>query len=113
MLGGLGNIGGLFKQAKEMQERLASVQQALAEKRFDGDAGGGSVVATVDGKGSLVDIKIEPEAANDVELLEDLIKGAVSVAAKKAQDAVRDEMTQLTGGMNIPGLSDLLGGAGK
>lgn len=110
MLGGLGNLSSLVKQAKEMQGRMAEVQKALAEKRYEGDAGGGSVVATVDGKGTLVDIKIEPEAAKDIELLEDLIKGAVSVAAKKATEGANQEMAQLTGGLNIPGLSDMLGG---
>lgn len=111
MLGGLGNLGGLFKQAKEMQGRLAEIQKTLAERRFEADAGGGAVVATVDGKGTLVDIKIEPGAAEDVELLEDLIKGAAAAAAKKAMEGAKQEMARLTGGINIPGLGELLGGS--
>ncbi len=111
MLGGLGNLAGLLKQAKGIQDRLAGFQKELESRRYQGDAGGGAVVATVDGKGTLVDIKIQPEAVTDVELLEDMIKGAVSVAANKARDAAKTEMAQLTSGINIPGLSDLLGGS--
>lgn len=110
MLGGLGNIAGLMKSAKEMQANLARVQAELATRRYVGDAGGGMVIATLDGKMSLIDIKIDPEAANDVELLEDLVKAAVGAAAAKAQEGIKQEMAQVTGGMNIPGLSDMLGG---
>ena len=110
MLGGLGNLGELFKQAKEFQERLAAIQKELATKRYQGESGAGAVTATVDGKGTLMDIKIQPDAAADVELLEDLITSAVRVAAGKARDAVRDEMTGLTGGLNITGLTEMLGG---
>lgn len=110
MLGGLGNIAGLMKSAKEMQANLARVQAELATRRYVGDAGGGMVIATLDGKMTLIDIKIDPEAANDVELLEDLVKAAVGAAAAKAQEGIKQEMAQVTGGMNIPGLSDMLGG---
>lgn len=110
MLGGLGNIAGLMKSAKEMQANLARVQAELATRRYVGDAGGGMVTATLDGKMTLIDIKIDPEAANDVELLEDLVKAAVGAAAAKAQEGIKQEMAQVTGGINIPGLSDMLGG---
>ncbi|MCH7705222.1 MAG: YbaB/EbfC family nucleoid-associated protein [Planctomycetes bacterium] len=110
MLGGLGNIAGLMKSAKEMQANLAKVQAELATRRYVGDAGGGMVTATVDGKLTLIDIKIDPEAANDVELLEDLVKAAVGVASAKAQEGIKQEMARVTGGINIPGLSDMLGG---
>ena len=110
MLGGLTNLPGMLKQAKEMQSRMADIHKGLAAKRYQGDAGGGSVVATVDGKGTLVDIRIQPDAVADVELLEDMIKGAVAVASAKATETAREEMAKLTGGLNIPGLSDMLGG---
>ena len=110
MLGGLGNIAGLMKSAKEMQANLAKVQAELATRRYVGDAGGGMVTATVDGKMTLIDIKIDPEAANDVELLEDLVKAAVGAASAKAQEGIKQEMARVTGGINIPGLSDMLGG---
>lgn len=110
MLGGLGNIAGLMKSAKEMQANLAKVQAELATRRYVGDAGGGMVTATVDGKLTLIDIKIDSEAANDIELLEDLVKAAVGAASAKAQEGIKQEMARVTGGINIPGLSDMLGG---
>ncbi len=110
MLGGLGNLAGLLKSAKEMQANMAKMQAELATRRFEGDAGGGVVRATVDGKGTLVDIKIDPAAVEDVELLEDLVKGAVGAATAKSQEAIKAEMAAMTGGVNIPGLTDMLGG---
>lgn len=110
MLGNLGNLAGLMKSAKELQGQMAKMQEEMANRRFDGDAGAGMVRATVDGKGTLLDIKIEPSAAEDVELLEDLIKGAVGAAVTKSQEAMKTELSGLTGGLNIPGLTEMLGG---
>ncbi|MFQ5463899.1 MAG: YbaB/EbfC family nucleoid-associated protein [Phycisphaerae bacterium] len=110
MFGQLGNLAGLMKSAKDIQANMAKMQAELAVRRFEAEAGGGAVRATVDGKGVLVDIRIEPTAAQDVELLEDLIKSAVCVASTKAHDAMKAEMAQLTGGLNIPGLDEMLGG---
>ncbi len=110
MFGGLGNLAGIMKQAKAMQENLQKVQESLAASRYEADAGAGMVRVVVNGKSELVDIKIDPKAAEDVELLEDLIKAAVAAASKKAQEAAKSEMAQLTGGLNIPGLSELMGG---
>jgi nucleoid-associated protein EbfC len=110
MFGGLGNLAGLMKQAKSMQENVQKMQESLAAQRFEGEAGAGLVRAVVNGKGELVDIKIDPQAVTDVELLEDMVKAAISAASRKAQDGMKEEMSKLTGGLNIPGLSDLLGG---
>lgn len=110
MLGGLGNLAGMMKSAKEIQGRMVALQEELAARRFEADAGGGMVRAIVDGKGVLVDVKIDPSALSDVELLEDFVKAAVSAASTKAQDAMKAEMASLTGGLNIPGMSEMLGG---
>ena len=110
MFGGLGNLTGLLKSAKEMQANMAKMQAELAERRYEGDAGGGMVKAIVDGKSTLVDIKIDPSAVGDVELLEDLVKSAVGVATGKSQEAMKTEIAAMTGGMNIPGLTDMMGG---
>lgn len=109
MFGGLGNLGALFKQAKSFQENMQKMQESLAQQRFDADAGAGMVTATVDGKGELVRIKIDPKATEDVELLEDLITAAVSSASKKAQEGMKAEMARLTGGLDLGGLGNLLG----
>jgi len=111
MFGQLGDIAGLLKSAKSMQQNMAKLQEDLAAKRIEASSGGGMVRVVVDGKGSLVDIKIEPDAVKDVELLEDLIKGALSAAAMKAQESMKRDMAQLTGGLNLPGLTDMLSGA--
>ena len=58
MLSGLGNLGGMFKQAKELQERMSDVQKELIASRYQGEAGAGAVVVTVDGKGTVVDGEI-------------------------------------------------------
>ena len=110
MFGSLGNLAGILKSAKEMQGQMTKLQAELANRRYHGEAGGGMVRATVDGKGTLVDIKIDSQAAEDIELLEDLVKAAVGAATAKSQQAVKDEMASLAGGLNIPGLADMLGG---
>jgi DNA-binding YbaB/EbfC family protein len=110
MLGNLGNMMGALKQAKELQSRMAEVQAELASKRFVADSGGGAVAVTVDGKGTVINVKIDPTATADVELLEDLVKAAVCAAVRKSQEAMQEELSKLTGGFNIPGLSEMLGG---
>lgn len=105
-------FGGLLKQAKEMQQRMAQMQQELASRTFVADAGGGMVTATVNGKQELLAIKIEPQAAGDVEMLEDLVRAAVNAAVRKSQDAMKEELSKVTGGLNLPGLSDMFGGGG-
>jgi DNA-binding YbaB/EbfC family protein len=110
MLGGLGNFAGFLKTARDLQGNLARMQETLAARRHEGVAGGELVRAIVDGKGTLVDIKIDPKATADVELLEDLVKAAVGSAVGKSQEAMKQEMSALTGGMDLGGLSQMLGG---
>lgn len=112
MFGGLGNLANMMKQAKHLKENMAQMQEALAEQRYEADAGAGMVKAIVNGKAELMDIKIDPKAVEDVELLEDTIKAAVAAAVTKAQEGAKAEMAKLTGGMDIPGLQDMLGDGG-
>lgn len=109
MLGGLGNLTNLMKQAKQMQSQWGDMQKEILSRRFEGEAGGGAVVVTVDGRGMMIDIKISPNAIGDVELLEDLIKGAMAVASKKAGEVMQEQISKMTGGLNIPGLSEMFG----
>jgi nucleoid-associated protein EbfC len=111
MFGGLGNLPNLLKQAKSLQENMQKIQENLAQQRFEADAGAGMVRTVVDGRGDLVQIKIDPQAAGDIELLEDLIKAAIHAARKKAQEGMEAEMQRMTGGLNLPGLSEFLGQA--
>jgi len=108
MFGKLGDIAGMMKQAKEMQGRMQEMQEQLAAARFEAETGAGAVKATVTGKLELVDLKIDPASAGDIEMLEDLIKSAVCAAQAKAADGVKAEMQKMTGGMNIPGLEGMM-----
>jgi DNA-binding YbaB/EbfC family protein len=109
MFGKLGDIAGMMKQAKEMQGRMQEMQEQLALARFEAETGAGAVKATVTGKLELVELKIDPASAGDIEMLEDLIKSAVCAAQAKAAEGVKAEMQKMTGGMNIPGLDGMLG----
>jgi len=111
LLGNLGQLGGLLKQAQQMQQKVQQLQELLAEQRFDAEAGAGLVKATVDGRGNLVAIKLKPEALqpSEAEMLEELIKSAVCAASAKAQQCYREEIGKMTGGLNLPGLSEMLG----
>ena len=100
------NMNKLMKQAKQMQAKMSKVQEELEEKKVEATAGGGAVKVVVNGKQEVLDLEIDPDAVDseDVEMLEDLILGAVNEGLRKAQDMVDDEMGKVTGGMNIPGM---------
>ena len=101
------NFGNIMKQAKKLQERMASLQNELALRTVEASAGGGMVSVLVNGKHDLVSLKIEKEVVNpeDVEMLQDLILAAVNEGMRKAQEMAAAEMAKLTGGINIPGLT--------
>jgi|SRR5665647_137734 DNA-binding YbaB/EbfC family protein len=100
------NMNQMMKQAKKMQEEMAKTQAELQERIVEGSAGGGAVMAKVNGKQLILEIKIKPEVVDpdDVEMLEDLIMAAINDAIKQSQDMVSTEMAKITGGLNIPGL---------
>ncbi len=108
MLGGLGNMMEMMKSAKDIQARMAAFHEEVERMRFDAETGGGAVRVTLDGKFRMVDLKIEPSALEDRELLEDLIMSAVNSASVRAKEAMKAELAKVTGGINIPGLSDML-----
>ncbi len=100
------NMGDLLKQAQQFQERLATVQNELAGKTVTGTAGGGMVTATVNGKGELIGLAIEPDLVNpaEVAMLQDLVMAAVNDGLNKARELGKQEMGKLTGGLNLPGM---------
>jgi DNA-binding YbaB/EbfC family protein len=100
------NIADMMKQAKQVQERMASLQDELSAKMVTGTAGGGMVTATVNGRGELVGLAIEKDIVNpeEVQMLQDLIIAAVNDGERKAGELGRNEMSKLTGGLNIPGM---------
>jgi hypothetical protein len=98
--------GSLFKQAQEMQSKMAEVQRDLAEKKVEVSTGGGMVKVSANGLNEILSIHIDDELINmkDREVLEDLIVGAINEVHRKVKDLAQEEMTRFTGGMKIPGL---------
>ena len=107
-----GNFQNILKQAKQIQEKLEATQAELEKLEIEGQAGGGMVLARVNGKQELLSIKIDPEVLNeDVEMVEDLIVAAVNQAMKKAGEESQQRLSAVSGGMmgslgdiKIPGL---------
>ncbi|CAA9549944.1 MAG: Nucleoid-associated protein YaaK [uncultured Thermomicrobiales bacterium] len=95
-----------MKMIQQMQNRLAKIQDELAETVVEGTAGGGVVTALVTGAKAFRQIKIDPSAVDpeDVELLEDLITAAIQDAMAKAEALSEEKMSALTGGLKIPGM---------
>jgi hypothetical protein len=107
-----GNIGKMMKIAGEMRKKMPEMQQKLAESEYTADAGGGAVSATVNGKLRIVGVKIDPAVLDDEQtdaaMLEDLLAAAVGAAQEKATEAAQEAMMELTGGMELPGMDDML-----
>jgi DNA-binding YbaB/EbfC family protein len=102
----LGDIGNIMKQAQQLQERLAQVQDDVARRTVEAAAGGGMVKVKVNGKHELLAITIDSAVLKeDVELVQDLVLAAVNEGLRSAQRMVAEEMTKVTGGLKIPGLS--------
>jgi len=91
---------------RQMQNRLAKIQEELANERVEATAGGGVVKAVATGQQKLVAIEIDPSVVDpdDVEMLQDLVVVAVNDAFTKAQELASKRLSSLTGGMKIPGL---------
>ncbi len=102
-----GDLGGMMRQVQKMQEKMAEIQAQLEELRIEGSAGGGVVKVIANGKNEIVGVTIDPEVVNkdDVEMLQDLVLAAVKQAQEKSQAIQSEQMSSLTGGMNIPGLN--------
>ena len=105
MPGGM-NQAAMMKQAQKMQQELLRMQQEQETKTYTAKAGGGMVSATVNGKHEIVNLEINPEAVDpdDVEMLQDMIIAAVNEAMRTAETDAANNMSKLTGGMNLGGL---------
>jgi hypothetical protein len=100
------DLGSLFKQAQEMQTKMADVQRDLAGKKVEVSTGGGMVKVVANGINEIISINIDDEliSMNDREVLEDLLTGAINEVHRKVKDLAQEEMTRFTGGIKIPGL---------
>ncbi|HVM82702.1 MAG TPA: YbaB/EbfC family nucleoid-associated protein [Candidatus Binatia bacterium] len=98
------NLGQMMKQAQQMQAKMAELQAALDQAEVTGQSGGGMVAITTSAKGEPRKVKIDPSLANpaEVEVLEDLIVAALRDARQKGDALVSEEMSKLTGGLQLP-----------
>jgi nucleoid-associated protein EbfC len=103
----MAGLGKFLKQAQKMQAEMQRVQDDLARREVEATSGGGAVKAVARCDGSLASIKIDPKVVDpkDVEMLEDLVLGAVTNALELAKKTQTDEMNKVTAGLNLPGMS--------
>ena len=94
-----GNMQSMMKQAQQMQEKL---QEQVAAIRVEASAGGGMVNVKMDGHKNVLGVKIDPEVAGDVEMLQDMVRAAFNEAAKKVDDEAQSKMGGMLGGLGLP-----------
>ncbi|MDL2233049.1 YbaB/EbfC family nucleoid-associated protein [Ruminococcaceae bacterium OttesenSCG-928-L11] len=104
--GGPQNMNAMIKQAQKMQEQMAAKQEELAAREFKATVGGGAVEVTMRGDKQLADISIKPEVVDpdDIEMLQDLVVAAVNEVYRMVDETTSEEMEQITGGINMPGM---------
>jgi nucleoid-associated protein EbfC len=94
-----GNMQSMMKQAEQMQKKL---QEEIALIRVEASAGGGMVTVKMDGKKTVLSVRIDPEVAGDVEMLQDMVMAAFNEAAKRVDEEAQQKMGGLLGGMGLP-----------
>ena len=105
MPGGM-NQAAMMRQAQKMQQEMLRMQEEMETKTYSATTGGGMVTATVNGKHEVLDLKINPEAVDpdDVDMLQDMVIAAVNEAMRAADTDSANNMSRLTGGLNLGGL---------
>ena len=93
----------MMRQAQKQLAQLQKIQEELETMTVEGSAGGGAVKVVMTGKQIVESVTIEPEAAEEIDLLQDMVLAAVNDASTKAQELAAQKMSVVTGGMNIPG----------
>jgi len=96
---GGGNMQAMMKQAQQMQQKL---QEQIAAIRVEASAGGGMVTVKMDGHKNVLSVKIDPEVAGDVEMLQDMTMAAFNEAAKKVDEEAQGKMGGMLGGLGLP-----------
>ena len=98
------NLSGLMKQASQMQAKMREMQAKLEAMQLEGNSGAGMVTVTLNGKGEMRRVKIDPKLADpaEMEMLEDLIVAAHADARRKIEAAATEEMQKMTGGIDLP-----------
>ena len=94
-----GNMQQMMRQAQQMQEKM---QQEIAQIKVTATAGGGMVTVTMDGQKNILSVKIDPDVAGDVEMLQDMVVAAANEAVKKVDEQIKGKMGGMLGGMGLP-----------
>jgi hypothetical protein len=104
-------LNDMMKQAKKMQQEMGKVQEEAKQKTVEASVGGGMVTVIANGAMEIISIKIDREVVNpdDIDMLQDLVTAASNEALRRAQQMVNEEIGKVTGGLNIPGLGNILG----
>ena len=100
------DMNSLMRQAQKMQEEMEKTQEELNEKEYTTSSGGGMVECTINAKKEIVSLNIKPEAVDpeDVEILQDMIVGAVNEAIRMVEEIHSSEMEKITNGLSLPGI---------
>ncbi|MBQ9467484.1 MAG: YbaB/EbfC family nucleoid-associated protein [Clostridia bacterium] len=103
--GGPQNMNAMLRQAQKMQEQMEQLQAELDEREYEVQAGGGAVTVRINGKKEILSIGLEPEIVDpdDVETLSDTLVAALNEAIRKVEKTNSEEMSKITGGLNVPG----------
>ena len=120
MFGNMKNLGSLMAQAGQFREKAEEMKRELEHKTVEGEAGGGAVRVVMNGRAQVRRVEMDRnlilglagESAEDKEIVEELTAAAFNDGLNKVQELVSEEMQKLTGGLDIPGLSGMLGGPG-
>lgn len=97
-----GQLAGLMQQAQKMQEEMQKAQEELAHLEVTGEAGGGMVKVTMNGKHAVRRIEIDPTLLDDREMLEDIVTAAVNDAVNRVASNTQDKMSEMTAGIPLP-----------
>lgn len=100
----------IMEQAQQMQQKMKQIQSELAKKTIVGSAGGGMVQVTMNGQGDVLGVEIEKLLINpdETQMLQDLIVAATNDATRKVKELSKQELGHLTGGLDLPGLSNFM-----
>ncbi len=100
------DMGKFLKQAQQVQQKIARMQEELSDKIIETSAGGGMVKVVMNGSHEVVSVTIDPEVVNpeDIEMLEELVVAALNEARREIDDMIKEQMGSLTGGISLPGL---------
>ena len=100
-------MAGMMKQAMQMKAKMEELKEQLGDETVEATAGGGMVTVVMTGKFEIISVNINPEVINadDAEMLESLVQAAVNDGVQRAQEMIKARMSELTGGIDIPGLT--------